>query len=175
MAVRPTASNPAESKPLPKVGNELLCIEAVDDSLSVRSERADGADTRRHFDIVVNGLRIIGRKDDLGPRKLGETHSRPICATLAGIIRARPSAAVVDQTVLQIVVERQPWLPVMPRNARSEGLPAVLKSANPRQIAADPSGKMRHVNPQRRKLIQSTAVDQPHCCDTEREFTSEHP
>src|SRR5947209_261024 len=77
MAVAPTASDPAESKSLPKVGNELLCIEAVDDSLSVRSERADGADTRRHF-VIVKRYRGCARE-----------RSRPARADRIGIFAAQ--------------------------------------------------------------------------------------
>jgi len=63
-------------------------MDTLDDGLSVWPKRAYGVDTGRHFLVVMHGLGIVSRKNDLCARKLGETHTCPIRAALAGIVWA---------------------------------------------------------------------------------------
>src|SRR5207253_6296035 len=44
-----------------------------------------------------------------------------------------------------------------------------------RQISRDPTGEMRYLNPQCRKLVEKAAVDQAHRRHHQGEFPAEHP
>ena len=91
---------------LTEIGNELFRMNAVNDRLSLWSKRPDSANTGSDFFVVMHRLGIIGRKHDLCPRQLAETHADPIGPALTGVVWARPSTTVVDQAMLQVMVER---------------------------------------------------------------------
>src|SRR5262245_38501101 len=75
----------------------------------------------------------------------------------------------------KIVFERAARFPSMPRNGgRARGL-ALPQRAYARQVAPETARKMRELNFQRRKLVEQSAIDQPHCRHHEREFPSKHP
>src|SRR5205807_8236345 len=64
--------------------------------------------------------------------------------------------------------------PAMARYRCSPVLLAVLEPTDARQIAADTTGEMRHLDFQGRKLIEQTAVDEPHGRDHQGEFPTQH-
>src|SRR5512132_3332925 len=66
------------------------------------------------------------------------------------------------------------WHPAMPGNMRRAAFLTILEPANAREVASDAAAEMRHLNLYCGKLIEKTAIDQPHCRHHQRKFPAEH-
>ena len=123
----------------------------------MRPECAHSVDVGSNLIVVFYRLGIVGCEYELRGWQLGEAGADPFAPLLGGTIGARPSAAIIEQSMVQIIIEWHLRLPPVPRNGSCAHFLALLEPEDAGEISRDSPGKMRHLNRQGWKLVEQVS------------------